>query len=384
MMSSLESTSPVEESEEVALRIREQMMLEKVAQKYHLEARVDVEELFDEVDYAQINAFADRPFSGNPAAVCYLPYPRSDKWMQVVAREFNLAETAFLVKRINPPSDDKKPKKRKGLVQVDESGKKLKAVKSFTPAPADNEFDLRWFTPMTEVDLCGHATLASAHLLFSSGIVDGNTVVFHTKSGILKANKVSGYQEFDGPPPDERDPKPAKRRQPSDKGVVELDFPSSPPTACSDSSLLSEALGGVEIRWVGRSDVGDYLVELQSSEDVDNLNPNFEKMVDFPGRGGVIVTALAAANTEYDFISRFFCPKMGINEDPATGSAHCALGPYWSSKLKKTELNAYQASERGAKFLVRVDEEAGRCYLQGGVFLVMAGTLLGGSLQYSK
>lgn len=92
--------------------------------------------------------------------------------------------------------------------------------------------------------------------------MDGNTVVFHTKSGILKANKVSGYQEFDGPPPDERDPKPAKRRQPSDKGVVELDFPSSPPTACSDSSLLSEALGGVEIRWVGRSDVGDYLVRI--------------------------------------------------------------------------------------------------------------------------
>jgi len=205
--------------------------------------------------------------------------------------------------------------------------------------------------------------------------VEGDTVVFHTKAGVLTASKVSGYNDFEETPEDEASPNSQERKKPSSLGVVELDFPLEAATDCDEASLLSEALGGVEVKWVGRSNLGDYLVELQSSEDVVNLNPKFEKMLDIPGRG-VVVTAPAAAKSEYDFISRFFCPKIGIDEDSATGSSHCTLGPYWATKLGKTELNSYQASERGGKFFVRVDEDAGRCYLQGGAILVMLGICL--------
>lgn len=338
-----------------------EMDLQEAAEKYSLE-----EQLFTEVDYAQINAFTDRAFSGNPAAVIFLPYERNDRWLQTIAREFNQT-TAFVVKRYNSRNDGKK-KKRKGLVQVDESGTGLKASKSYDPLPVENEFDLRWFSPSCELELCGHGTLAAAHLLFSSKIVEGDTAIFHTKSGVLTANKVSGYEE---PAEDEVD-----KRKPSRMGLVEVDVPLVAATDCDDASLLSEALGGVEIKWIGRSNLGDYLVEFQSSEDVVNVKPRFEKMLGFPGRGGVIVTAPATADSEYDYISRFFCPKSGLNEDSATGSSQCTLGPYWAAKLGKTELNAYQASERGGKFLVRVDESAGRCYLQGGAILVMLGICL--------
>ncbi|KAG0563787.1 hypothetical protein KC19_8G059100 [Ceratodon purpureus] len=329
----------------------------------------DEEDIFgdeEQVHYAQIDAFTDRAYSGNPAAVLVLNNERDDKWLQMIAREFNLSETAFLVKKSNT-------RKGRGFVQVDESGKGLKATKTFGPKTVENEFQLRWFTPTVEVDLCGHATLASAHLLFASGLVEGDTAIFHTRSGILKAVKVSGYLDYQKEP-EEEELTVADQGKPSSKGVVLLDFPLAPPTACDDALLLSEALGEVEVKWVGMSSVGDYLVELQSSEDVENINPKFEKMLDLPGRG-VIVTAPAASSSEFDFISRFFCPKLGVKEDPATGSAHCTLGPYWASKLGKTELNAYQASERGGKFLVRVDEEGGRCYLEGGAILVMAGIL---------
>ncbi|KAG0600466.1 hypothetical protein M758_11G036600 [Ceratodon purpureus] len=346
-----------------------EMDLEEAAEKYNLQ-----EQLFTEVDYCQINTFTDRAFSGNPAAVIFLPYERDDRWLQTIAREFNQT-TAFLVKRYNTRNKVKN-QKRKGLVQVDESGKGLKSSKTFDPLPVENEFDLRWFSPTAELDLCGHATLASAHLLFSANIVEGDTALFHTKAGVLTANKVSGYEEFEEAPEGAAPSDPPATRKPSSKGVIELDFPLVAATECNEASILSEALGGVDVKWIGKSNLGDYLVELQSSEDVEKLNPKFERMMDFPGRGGVIVTAPAAASSEYDFISRFFCPKMGINEDPATGSAHCTLGPYWASKLGKTELNAYQASSRGGKFLVRVDEEAGRCYLQGGSILVMLGICL--------
>lgn len=343
-----------------------EMDLEEAAEKYNLQ-----EQLFTEVDYCQINAFADRAFSGNPAAVIFLPYERDDRWLQTIAREFNQT-TAFLVKRYHT----RNKQKRKGLVQVDDSGKGLKAGKTFDPLPVENEFDLRWFSPTVELDLCGHATLAAAHLLFSANIVEGDTVLFHTKAGMLTANKVSGYQEFEEAPEGAPSSDPPATRKPSSKGVVELDFPLIAATECKDASLLSEALGGVEVKWIGRSNLGDYLVEVESREDVEKLNPKFASMMDLPGRGGVMVTAPAAASSEYDFVSRFFCPKLGIDEDPATGSAHCTLGPYWASKLGKTELNAYQASARGGKFLVRVDEEAERCYLQGGAILVMLGICL--------
>ncbi|XP_024368867.1 uncharacterized protein [Physcomitrium patens] len=348
-----------------------EMDLEEAAEKYDLE-----EELFAEVDYAQIDAFTDQPFSGNPAVVCYIPYERDDRWLQTIAREFNLPATAFLVKRRHTRSDLKSQmdtQRDSGSVQVDESGTSLEATTMDDSLSEENEFDLRVFTPTYEVVFCGHGTLASAHLLFTSGIVEGDIAVFHTKSGILKAKKVSGYEEYEQSSAAEES---GAQRKPSSKGVIELDLPLAPPSVCNDMSFLSEALGGVEVKWVGRSNLGDYLLELESSEDVVNLTPRFERMLDFPGRGGVIVTASAAGSSEYDFVSRFFCAKMGLNEDSATGSAHCTLGPYWASKLGKTELNAYQASVRGGKFKVRVDEDAGRCYLLGDAVFIMGGVLL--------
>ncbi|KAJ7524513.1 hypothetical protein O6H91_17G008900 [Diphasiastrum complanatum] len=234
--------------------------LEEAAEKYNLE-----EELFSEVHYAQVNAFTDRPFSGNPAAVCYLPYERHDQWLQLVAREFNLSETAFLIKR----RGGKKRSLEKevdhtasspALLQLDETGKKLKEF-SKKVMPDDNEFDLRWFTPKVEVDLCGHATLASAHLMFSTGIVEGETIVFHTKSGVLKARKISGYDE-EPVEVNQEESTAEKKKYPSGRGVVELDFPLVIASECdvSETARVSNSLGDVEIVWCGKTSLGDYLV----------------------------------------------------------------------------------------------------------------------------
>lgn len=333
--------------------------LEEAAKKYDME-----EELFAEIDFAQINAFTDRPFSGNPAAVCYLPLKRDDEWLQLVAKEFNLSETAFLMKRSSgkerPPVFKKKVEESNNVVSVD-------------------EFDLRWFTPKIEVNLCGHATLASAHLLFSSGIVEGDTIVFHTKSGALKARKVSGYNDDEAMEnEDKSEDLNRKKKRPIGAGVVELDFPLISSTKCDDAEaeVVSAALGGVKIVWIGKTSLGDYLVEVSSVREVEQLQPQFSKMLNFSGRGGVIVTACADKDTGLDFVSRFFCPKSGIFEDPVTGSAHCTLGPFWAERLGKTTLRAFQASERGGNIIVRVDKSEGRAYLQGSAVLVMAGVLL--------
>ncbi|CAK9229223.1 unnamed protein product [Sphagnum jensenii] len=298
--------------EEVMQRMTD-VDLKEAAQKYDLE-----DELFAEIDYAQIDAFTDHAFGGNSATVCYLPYEKNDRWLQLIAREFNLSETAFLVKRQNTTARSKDAQKERLLEVDDESGKTLKDVqqqKKGIAVEEENEFDLRWFTPTVEVDLCGHATLASAHLLFASGIVLGDTVLFNTKSGVLKATKVSGYEEYEEllEEEDELGKRP-ERRRPGGKGVVQLDFPLVPAVPCNDTFLLSEALGGVAIKWAGETSLGDYLVELPSSADVERVKPQFHKMMDFHGRGGVIITALAPEDSEYDFVSRFFCPKGGISE----------------------------------------------------------------------
>ncbi|KAH9573748.1 hypothetical protein CY35_01G017000 [Sphagnum magellanicum] len=266
--------------------------------------------------------------------------------MSIIAREFNLSETTFLVKRQNTTVRSKDAQKGRLLEVDDESGKTLKDVqqqKKGIAVEEENEFDLSWFTPTVEVYLCGHATLASAHLLFASGIVLGDTVLFHTKSGVLKATKVSGYEEYEELHEEEDElGKRLERRRPGGKGVVQLNFPLVPAVPYNDTFLLSEALGGVAIKWAGETSLGDYLVELPSGADVERVKPQFHKMMDFHGRGGVIITALAPEDSEYDFVSRFFCPKGGISEDPATGSAHCTLGAYWASKLGKKELKAFQ------------------------------------------
>ncbi len=260
------------------------------------------------VRMAQVDAFTDKPFAGNPAAVCLLPWERPEQWMQDVAREMNLSETAFLVKQ------------------------------------ADG-YRLRWFTPAVEVDLCGHATLASAHVLWEWGeLRPEQQARFHTRSGLLTALRRGDW--------------------------IELDFPATPERPVEAPMDLLAALGVAPV-YVGRSQF-DYLVELESERAVRGLRPSFSQLATLGGRG-VIVTSRTAGEP-YDFISRFFAPGSGIDEDPVTGSAHCCLGPFWAARLGKAELLAYQASARGGVIGVRVQGE--RVQLGGQAVTVLQGELV--------
>jgi PhzF family phenazine biosynthesis protein len=256
----------------------------------------------------QVDAFTDRRFSGNPAAVCLLHEPADESWMQSLAAEMNLSETAYLV-------------------------------------PARDGFDLRWFTPAVEVALCGHATLASAHVLWETGrLAAGETARFHTKSGLLTAVAKGAWIEMDFP---------AIRCQPAD----------APPG-------LLEAL---EVHAVGVCRAGtDYLVEVVDEAEVQSVSPDLVALEEVQARG-IVVTA-AATLPGYDVVSRFFAPAAGIAEDPVTGSSHCALGPYWGAKLGKTELLAYQASARGGT--VRVTLAGDRVLLGGRAVTVFKGELM--------
>lgn len=256
----------------------------------------------------QIDAFTDRPFAGNPAAVCVLPGPRAELWMQQVAREMNLSETAFLV-------------------------------------PRADGFKLRWFTPAAEVDLCGHATLASAHLLWETGRLEPHQeAVFFTRSGRLSARRHDGR--------------------------IVMDFPAEPPVETPPPALLLDALG-VEPGYVGRNRM-DYLVQVASPAVVEALAPDMHRLAQVDTRG-VIVTA-PASDGPYDFVSRFFAPRLDIPEDPVTGSAHCCLGPFWQPRLGKAALVGYQASPRGG--VVHVQPTGDRVLLGGHAVTVMKGELV--------
>ncbi len=256
----------------------------------------------------QVDAFTSEPFRGNPAAVCLLEHEPDDAWMQAVASEMNLSETAF-VRRL------------------------------------DEGWSLRWFTPTSEVDLCGHATLGAAFVLAERGdLASGGTVRFSTRSGWLTAALVQ-------------------------EGCIELDFPAEPARACEAPSTLEHALGVVP-RYVGRNRF-DLLVELADPATLRNLRPDFSSLEAIFARG-VIVTS-APDSEEFDFLSRFFAPAVGVPEDPVTGSAHCCLGPYWSEKSAKTELVGYQASHRGG--IVEVDCRGERVTLRGRGVVVMEGVL---------
>jgi PhzF family phenazine biosynthesis protein len=254
-----------------------------------------------------VDAFTDRPFAGNPAAVCLLPSWKEEGWLQAVAGEMNLSETAFLVKS---------------------------AV----------GFDLRWFTPEVEVDLCGHATLASAHVLWEKGIARSDEISFATKSGVLKALRQGGG--------------------------IELDFPLKPEVAAEAPPGLLEALG-TSAQYVGKNQF-DYLVEVESEAVLKAIAPDFKRLATLPVRG-IIVTS-KSANPRFDFVSRFFAPGSGIDEDPVTGSAHCCLGDFWTKRLGKTEFLAFQASARGGIVQVRVAKE--RVFLGGKAITVARGELL--------
>ena len=269
-----------------------------------------------------VDAFTSEAFSGNPAAVCVLPAARGERWMQRVAREMNLSETAFLY------------------------------------AEGDG-FSLRWFTPVAEVDLCGHATLASAHVLWESGgLAAGAPARFRTKSGLLTARRAAGQSGAGAPP-----------GAPDTPAWIELDFPATPDEKVSAPPGLADAIGATP-RYFGRSHF-DFLVELDNEETVKRLEPDFARLSGFPVRG-VIATARGAA-PDVDFVSRFFAPAFGINEDPVTGSAHCCLGPYWARRLKKREFVAHQVSARGGVIKVRL--EADRVRLAGQAVTVMEGRL---------
>jgi len=256
----------------------------------------------------QVDAFTSRPFAGNPAAVCILPNPPGEAWMRDVAREMNLSETAFLW-------------------------------------PREDGFQLRWLTPTIEVELCGHATLASAHVLWETGVLARDRQArFYTLSGLLTAERKGDW--------------------------IELDFPAKPEEPVTPWGELVTGLG-ITPRYVGKSHF-DYLVEADSEQTVRDLAPDFTLLKQTKARG-VIVTARSQGG-EFDFVSRFFAPGSGIDEDPVTGSAHCVLGPYWSKHLGKTQFVAFQASARGG--VVKVDLAGDRVKLGGQAVTVLRGELI--------
>jgi len=256
----------------------------------------------------QVDAFSPRPFAGNPAAVCILPAAREENWMRAVAREMNLSETAFLVHQTDG-------------------------------------YSLRWFTPMVEVDLCGHATLASAHILWEAGYLKPEeSARFYTRSGILTAERQGDW--------------------------IELDFPATPADPAPPPPGLLEALGS-PVCFSGKTRF-DYLLELDSESAVRGLRPDF-KMLERVAARGIIVTS-RSDNPEFNFVSRFFAPQSGVNEDPVTGSAHCSLGPFWGERLGKQEMVAYQASARGG--IVKVRLAGARVNLAGQAVTVLRGELL--------
>lgn len=258
----------------------------------------------------QVDAFTSRVFGGNPAAVCLLEVPRSAEWMQAVALEMNLSETAFLVRR-------------------------------------GDVFDLRWFTPAAEVDLCGHATLASAHVLWETGeLAPEATASFDTRSGRLTAERAGEW--------------------------IQMDFPADPPAPIVAPPAVVAALG-LTPRAAAQSRLY-LLVELEDEAEVRSLAPDFVSLRESVPTG--LIATSPAASPEFDFVSRFFAPALGIDEDPVTGSAHSVLAPYWQERLGRTEMRAFQASARGGSLRVRCDGD--RVKMLGRAVTVMKARWLAG------
>jgi PhzF family phenazine biosynthesis protein len=257
-----------------------------------------------------VDAFTSTPFAGNAAAVCILDGPREDVWLQHVAGEMNLAATAFLY-------------------------------------PQDDGYHLRWFSHQVELELCGHGTLASAHTLWEQDYLPYDTQArFYTRAGLLTARRAGDW--------------------------IELNFPAKPEKPVIEPQPTLAASLGITPLYIGKSQL-DHLVEIASEEVLRTIRPNFAQLATFPTRG-VIVTAAAAPSSGYDFVSRFFCPSVGINEDPVTGSAHCVLSPYWNKRLGRAQLTGYQASQRGGT--VRVHLDGDRVRLSGQAVTVLRGELL--------
>ncbi len=256
----------------------------------------------------QVDAFTDQPFKGNPAAVALMESVADDAFLQALALEMNLSETAYPLRR------------------------------------SDGDWDLRWFTPAAEVDLCGHATLGTAHALFEEGLVDGDEVRFHTRSGLLICRR-------------------------SSDGLV-MDFPASPAELCDPIDGLAEALG-VNVVAQGRS--FDLVAEVDSPDTVRALSPDLAAIARIDTRAVIVTAAGDIDGGGADFVSRVFGPRVGVDEDPVTGSAHCITGPWWAERLGRTDLTAHQVSPRGGRLGVQVDGD--RVHLTGKAVTVMTGTL---------
>ncbi len=255
----------------------------------------------------QVDAFSDQPFKGNPAAVVVLDQPQTPQWMQLVAREMNLSETAFTCRQ-------------------------------------SNGYQLQWFTPKTEIELCGHATLATAHVLWESGRESPNSRIrFSTKSGWLSA----------------------ERKQ----AIIELDFPAAGYIPGDLSEEIIATIGFVpdNVYFSGEK----WLLEYSDENEIIKIKPDFVRLKQFPGRG-LIVTS-RSEKPGIDFVSRYFAPWVGVDEDPVTGSAHCILGPYWGERLRKSFLTGQQLSTRGGIVTVRLSGE--RVYIGGKAITVLKGEL---------
>jgi PhzF family phenazine biosynthesis protein len=258
-----------------------------------------------------VDSFTDRPFTGNPAAVLLLDEAASDEWMAAVARETNVSDTGFVIRESLPDAD----------------------------------FRLRWFTPMVEVDLCGHATLASAHCLFEDGVT--GPIRFATRSGVLTVS-----------------------RRPD--GSLAMDFPASPPTEIEARSAAAAALGA-PVDWTGRTDNEFFLLALLADERaVRNLSPDLTAVAELDA-SAVIATAVADQGKGWDFVSRLFAPKVGIPEDPVTGSSHTVLAPFWAGRLGRSILVGFQASSRSGQ--VGVEVHCDRVTVIGRALTVLDGAL---------
>jgi len=257
----------------------------------------------------QVDSFTNRQFAGNPAGVCVLAEQKEAAWMQSVAAEVNVSETAFVRRR------------------------------------ADGSFELRWFTPACEVDLCGHATLAAAHMLWESGLLAADkTAQFNTRSGLLTAARKNDW--------------------------IQLDFPAIPAEPVKAAKTLERALG-VTAAAVAKHKLGT-LVEVENAEIVRNAEPKLPALNKVAG--DIHIVTAKSDVPEYDFVSRVFCPRIGIDEDPVTGAAHCCLGPYWRAKTGKDDFTALQASRRGGVVVVRVRGE--RVELEGQAVTVFRGEIV--------
>jgi PhzF family phenazine biosynthesis protein len=261
-----------------------------------------------EIPIYQVDAFTAVPFSGNPAAVCILTSKFNEAWMQRVASEMNLSETAFVI-------------------------------------PEGDGYHLRWFTPTTEVKLCGHATLASAFVLFEREYIASEKVIkFLTSSGLLTSQKSGEW--------------------------IWMNFPRFEVVDIKPPPGLMDALGLTATNVLKSGE--NILVEVKSEEEVKGCNPDFGQLIKLPLQG-VAITA-RSARPEYDFVSRYFAPWVGIDEDPVTGSAHCCLGPYWGARINKEEMTAYQVSSRGGIVKMILDKD--RVKLGGQAVMILEGMVL--------